>query len=250
MPRLIRRPSLLLIAALCGTMGCAAAHPGAPAGTNHDPLEGMNRGIFWFNTKVDDYVLEPVAKGWDTVAPARVQKSVSNFFHNLRFPIVAVNGLLQGKLVQSASDVGRFAVNTTVGFLGFFDPATDWGLVQHNEDFGQTLGYWGVPPGPYLVLPFFGPSDPRDTVGLAADSFSTVYPFFISFFYTFGANAVDTVNSRALVLREVRQIKEASLDYYVAVRNAYTQRRAALVADQKEKSAQEQQDLYQLEDEQ
>jgi len=208
----------------------------------------MNRGIFWFNDQVDGYVLEPVAKGWDKIAPDPVKKSTSNFFQNLRFPIVAVNNLLQGKVVDSASDVGRFAVNTTVGILGFFDPASGWGLKQHNEDFGQTLGFWGMPPGPYLVLPFLGPSNPRDTVGLVADSFSVVYAYFIPVWYTLGARAVDVVNSRALVLREVRQIKEASFDYYVAVRNAYNQHRAALVADQAERSAQEQEDLYQLED--
>jgi len=234
----------LLIGVCCSLMGCGAAQPG----NNRDPLEGMNRRVFWFNTKVDDYVLEPVAKGWDTIAPDRVQKSLSNFFQNLRFPIVAGNNLLQGKFRRSASDVGRFMVNTTVGFLGFFDPASVWGLEQHNEDFGQTLGYWGVPPGPYLVLPFVGPSDPRDAVGLAADSFSIVYAYFIPFYYTFAATGTDIINNRALVLREVRQLKEASFDYYVAVRNAYTQRRAALVSDQNEKSKQEQEDLYQLED--
>ncbi len=241
------RSWFLLMGTLCCAMGCAAAHSPAVE-TNHDPLEGMNRGIFWFNTQVDDYVLEPVAKGWDKIAPDRLKKSVSNFFHNLGFPIVAVNNLLQGKVVRSASDVGRFAVNTTIGFLGFFDPATEWGLEQHNEDFGQTLGYWGVPPGPYLVLPFFGPSDPRDTVGLAADSFSIVYAYFIPFYATFGAGAVDVVNRRALVLREVRQIKEASFDYYIAVRNAYRQHRAALVSDQKEMSEKTQEELYEVED--
>jgi len=155
---------------------------------------------------------------------------------------------LQLKLLQSASDVGRFTVNTTAGVLGFFDPATDWGLEQHDEDFGQTLGYWGVPPGPYLVLPFFGPSDPRDAVGLAADSFSTVYPFFVPVYYTIGARAVDVINFRALVLRDVQQAKEASLDYYVAVRNAYRQRRAALVSDQAQMSSQQQEDLYTIEE--
>ncbi len=240
---------LLLLGALCCTMGCAAARPGSPDNGN-DPLEGMNRGIFWFNDQVDNYVLEPAAKGWDKITPDRVQKSLSNFFHNLGFPIVAVNGLLQGKFVQSASDVGRFAVNTTVGFLGFFDPASGWGLVQHNEDFGQTLGYWGVPPGPYLVLPFFGPCDPRDTVGLAVDSFSVIYAYFIPYYYTFGARAVDIINSRALVLREVRQIKDASFDYYVAVRDAYTRRRAALIADQNDLPQNTQDELYQLQEEQ
>ena len=247
MPTTTRYARCLLIGVLCSIMGCGATQPATP-GNNHDPLEGMNRGIFWFNTQVDDYVLEPVAKGWNTIAPDGLQKSLSNFFQNLRFPIVAVNDLLQGKFSHSGSDVGRFMVNTTVGFLGFFDPATVWGLEQHNEDFGQTLGHWGVPPGPYLVLPFLGPSDPRDTVGLAADSFSIVYAYVIPFYYTFAATGTEIINNRALVLREVRQLKEASFDYYVAVRNAYTQRRAALVADQNEKSKQEQEDLYQLED--
>ena len=245
MRRALRVSCFLVMGALY--MGCASAHP-APPGTNNDPLEGMNRGIFWFNDRVDNYVLEPAAKGWDKIAPDRLQKSLSNFFQNLRFPLVTVNNLLQGKLTQAASDVGRFAVNTTVGFLGFFDPASVWGLEQHNEDFGQTFGRWGVPPGPYLVLPFFGPSDPRDAVGLAADSFSTVYAYFIPFAATVGGRAVDIVNGRALVLREVQQLKEASFDYYVAVRNAYQQHRAALISDQKEKSEREQEDLYQLED--
>lgn len=245
------RFSGIIFLGLAMPMGCAyaPAAAGSPAAQeNHDPIEPFNRAMFWFNDKVDGYVLEPAAKGWDWLLPNRVKKSVSNFFQNLRFPIVAVNDLLQFKLVRSASDVGRFAVNTTAGVLGFFDPATDWGLEQHDEDFGQTLGFWGIPPGPYLVLPFLGPSDPRDAVGLAADSFSTVYPFFIPIYYTIGGRAVDIVNYRALVLRDVEQAKQASLDYYVAVRNAYRQRRAALVSDEAQMSPQEQEDLYNVEE--
>jgi phospholipid-binding lipoprotein MlaA len=215
---------------------------------NHDPLESVNRKIFWFNDKVDDYVLVPVATVWDTILPARVEKCLSNFFGNLRFPIVAGNGLLQGKFEQAGSDVARFAVNSTVGLAGFFDPASGWGLEEHNEDFGQTLGYWGVGPGPYLVLPFFGPSNPRDTVGLAADSFSTVYPFFVDFEYVFAARTTDLINSRAMVLKEVREFKAASFDYYVAVRNAYVQRRKALVSDRSGMSEEEKEDLYKIED--
>ena len=135
--------------------------------------------MFWFNDKVDVYVLAPVASGWEKVSPRCVRTSVSHFFGNLRFPIVAVNDLLQGKVKDSASDVGRFAVNTTVGVLGFFDPALHWGRIEHQEDFGQTLGVWGVPPGPYLVLPLLGPSDPRDAAGFAVDYALAVTPFFI-----------------------------------------------------------------------
>ena len=215
-----------------------------PSGANHDPIEPVNRAIFWFNDKLDVYVLAPVATGWDTIAPDRVERALANFFQNLRFPIVAVNDLLQGKLVHTASDVGRFGVNTTVGVLGFFDPATHWGLEAHDEDFGQTLGYWGVPPGPYLVLPFFGPSDPRDALGLAADSFSTVYPFFIAIEYSIAASGVNTINTRALNLNTVRQAKQASIDYYAFVRNAYRQRRNVLVTDGAAMSTQEEEDLY------
>ncbi|HVO23066.1 MAG TPA: VacJ family lipoprotein [Candidatus Margulisiibacteriota bacterium] len=238
---------LTLAVVLVGLAGLplpAHAAAAAEAESNHDPLEGFNRGMFWFNDKLDLYVIEPVAKGWDKVMPDAVQHSIRNFFSNLRFPIVAGNALLQAKFKQAGSDVGRFVVNTTVGVAGFFDPATGWGLPAHDEDFGQTLGYWGTPPGPYLVLPFFGPSDPRDTVGLAADSFSTVYPFFIVYYYTFGARAIDLVNTRAHYLKQVKEAKEASLDYYSAVRNAYVRRRKALVNDETGISEKEAEYLY------
>jgi phospholipid-binding lipoprotein MlaA len=248
MPSPTRLALVLAVAvACCGWPARSHADPDTPPPGNHDPIEGFNRKIFWFNDQVDTYVLVPVATGWEKITPARLRQSLSNFFQNLRFPIVAANNLLQGKLVNAASDVGRFAVNTTVGVLGFFDPASGWGLEEHNEDFGQTLGYWGLPPGPYLVLPFVGPSDPRDTVGLAADSFSTVYPFFIDIVYTVSARTVDVVNARAVVLTDVEQAKEASLDYYAAVRNAYMQRRDALVHDRGGMSEQEQADLYKIE---
>ncbi len=235
--------------ALVGWFCCASPVLAAPSGAaKHDPLEPMNRKIFWFNNQVDDYVLVPVATVWDKIMPKRVEKCLSNFFGNLRFPIVAGNGLLQGKFKQAGSDVGRFAVNTTVGLAGFFDPASGWGLEEHNEDFGQTLGYWGVGTGPYLVLPFLGPSNPRDTVGLAADSFSTVYPFFVEFEYLVAARGTDLINTRATLLQEVRQFKAASFDYYVAVRNAYIQRRKALIADRSGVSAQESEDLYTIQD--
>lgn len=242
--RTMIRLALMVAVIAYGLSGPAVAR--AANGADNDPIESVNRGIFWFNDQVDHYVLVPIATGWDKIAPDRVQTCLSNFFQNLRFPIVAGNNLLQGKVVNAGSDVGRFVVNTTVGVLGFFDPASEWGLDRHNEDFGQTLGYWGVPPGPYLVLPFFGPSNPRDTVGLTADSFSTVYPFFVAFVYTFGARGVDVINARALVLTDVEQLKAASLDYYAAVRNAYAQRRDALVHDRPGLSEQQEEDLYKI----
>jgi len=220
-------------------MAAALAMPSfglAEEGADYDPWQKMNRGIFWFNDRADVYVLEPVAKGWDIVMPEPAETGISNFFANLRFPVVMVNNLLQGKPGAAAIDVGRFMVNSTFGIAGFFDPATIWGLHRHNEDFGQTLGVWGVPPGPYLVLPLLGPSNPRDTAGIPVDYVLSVTPLFLNSYWWTGAGVVNIVNTRAQYLDEVRNAKEASLDYYVFARNAYYQRRAALVKDQKEES--------------
>jgi len=233
-----------LLAAVLVLSWAAAVCAAEDVDTERDPLECVNRKIFWFNDKLDVYVLAPVATGWEKVSPRRVRTSVSNFFGNLRFPIVTVNDLLQGKVKDSASDVGRFAVNTTVGVLGFFDPASGWGLVKHDEDFGQTLGVWGVPPGPYLVLPLLGPSDPRDATGFAVDYALSVTPFFIDEAILWGARVGDTVNERSFVLKQVEDAKASAFDYYTFVRNAYFQRRRALVRDLAEGSAEESEELY------
>ena len=233
-----------LLAAVLVLSWAAAVCAAEDVGTERDPLECVNRKIFWFNDKVDVYVLAPVARGWEKVSPHCVRTSVSNFFGNLRFPIVTVNDLLQGKVKDGASDVGRFGVNTTVGVLGLFDPASGWGLVKHDEDFGQTLGVWGVPPGAYLVLPLLGPSDPRDAAGFAVDYALSVTPFFIDEAILWGAQVADTVNARSFVLKQVEDAKASAFDYYVFVRNAYLQRRRALVRDLAETSAEESEELY------
>ncbi len=244
------RTPLRLLAVVLATLGLLGSSTLARAdGENHDPIESVNRGIFWFNDKVDTYVLVPVATVWDKVMPSRVQRSISNFFTNLRFPIVTLNDLLQAKFKHAASDVGRFAVNTTVGVAGFFDPATDWGLEYHDEDFGQTLGYWGVPPGPYLVIPILGPSDIRDGGGLVVDGFSSVYPWFVDLIYTVSARAVDVINTRSLYLKQVEEAKAASLDYYAAVRSAYMQRRESLVNDGAAAPKKDDEDLYNIDKE-
>jgi phospholipid-binding lipoprotein MlaA len=238
-----------MVAALCAVVGCTAprvADPMRPAEEQEqDPWQGFNRKIFWFNDKVDVYVLEPVATGWDKVLPDPVQHSISHFFENLRFPVILINDLLQLKPGASGIDVVRFGVNTSIGVLGFMDPATSFGLEKHDEDFGQTLGKWGVPPGPYLVLPIFGPSNVRDTVGRGADYALAVTPWFVDQIYLIPAQVIDTVNTRSLFLDEMRNARESSLDFYVFVRNAYAQRRVALIADQKpEEAAPNQEELY------
>ncbi len=243
-----RRQPQSLVTILAAVMVAFTALPTAAEETN-DPLETMNRGIFWFNDQIDIYALEPAGRGWHWLMPDRVETCVSNFFANLRFPTTTLNNLLQGKIVNAGSNVGRFVVNTTVGVIGLFDPATDLGMPEHDEDFGQTLGVWGVPPGPYLVLPLFGPSNIRDGVGYVADSFTLVYPWFVPWYYSTGAQMVRVVNERGQVLTEVEEIKAASVDYYSAVRDGYTQRRRTQVNDGAEMTEEEQEDLYNVEEE-
>ncbi|MGH7894929.1 MAG: MlaA family lipoprotein [Candidatus Binatia bacterium] len=199
--------------------------------SDSDPWEGFNRAIFTFNDAADRWVIEPVAKGYDVIAPDPLQRCFANFFHNLRVPINGVNDLLQGKPVDGASDVGRFVVNSTIGMAGFLDPATYFGLVRHDEDFGQTLGVWGVPQGPYLVLPLLGPSTVRDTGGRAVDAALTPTWYFLDTFITVSAAAAEMLNSRSLVLKEVQDSRAAALDFYSLIRNAYLQHRDAEVHD-------------------
>lgn len=209
-----------------------------------DPIEGFNRGVFWFNDQVDIYVLEPTARGWHWLLPDPVERSVSNFFQNVRFPVFFANDVLQGKLQDAGVDVGRFAINTTVGVLGLFDPATGWGLEANIEDFGQTLGWWGMGPGPYVVLPLLGPSNPRDVIGIIVDIPLAVYPIFAPTYVTISPRVVEVVNTRAQFLDEVEQAKSASLDYYVFVKDAYAQRRKAEIDDQAVPTGADQDDLY------
>lgn len=228
---------------LAVALATVAALPAA-ADEVSDPIEPVNRGIFWFNDKADVYVLEPTARGWDYVLPDEMQTAIAHFFDNVRFPVVMINNLLQAKPAAASIDVGRFVVNTTLGVAGFFDPASEFGLERHDEDFGQTLGYWGVPAGPYLVAPLLGPTNLRDGVGRFADSVTAIYPMFSAIQYTIGATVTNSLNFRSQVLEQVRDAKEASLDYYVFVRDAYDQSRRAHVEDRTDVSAENAQDLY------
>jgi phospholipid-binding lipoprotein MlaA len=217
----------------------------------YDPLEKINRGIFAFNDACDRWVLEPVATGWDTVMPDPFQRGISNFFGNLSVPRRILNDLLQAKPGKAGSDLGRFAINTTFGLIGFFDPAGEHGFPPADEDFGQTLGVWGIPPGPYLVLPFFGPSDPRDTVGLVGDTVTTPEFWLAPYYVSYPATATRLVNARSLTLEMVRAERASAFDFYSAVRSAYVQYRANQVRDRAEEPEDHDadEDLYQLEDE-
>lgn len=140
------------------------------ASESDDPWEGMNRSIFSFNESLDAYVAKPIAQGYQAITPSVVDTGISNFFSNLEDVLIVFNDLLQLKPVQAASDTTRFVVNTTIGIFGIFDVASHIGLPKHNEDLGQTLGYWGVGAGPYVMLPVLGPSNLRDSFGLAGDT--------------------------------------------------------------------------------
>jgi phospholipid-binding lipoprotein MlaA len=211
----------------------STAVPAAAQGTRGDPLESINRAIFRFNDVLDVYLLEPIATGYDFVVPDPAQRSVDRFFTNLRFPIVFVNSLLQGKPVGASNAFGRFTINTLLGAGGLLDPATSVGIPAEEEDFGQTLGRWGLGPGAYLVLPLLGPSSIRDGVGLAVDAPLRVWPYFLDAEIVWSAYALQAVNTRSLFLDEVEMAKRDSLDYYAAIRDAYLQHRAALVDDRR-----------------
>lgn len=190
-----------------------------------DPWEKMNRGTFAFNEAADKWVIEPVAKGWDFVLPEFAQKGVANFFENLRAPAYVANNLLQGEVEHGYLELWRFLLNSTVGVAGFVDVASMAGWPDHPQDFGLTLGRWGVPHGPYVVLPIFGPSTVRDTVGLGGDAVISVYSYFVPIYVPIAARATDLLNKRAIYLEEIAQSRREAFDFYVFVRNAYLQNR-------------------------
>lgn len=242
--------SLLLAAPAAAIAGEASDPPGeADAETGaSDPWEGMNRAIFRFNLELDDYVLRPVATGWNFITPRPLQTGIENFYDNLLFPIRFVNLLLQGELDPAAVTLSRFCVNTTLGIGGVLDAASWLDLERHPADFGQTLGRWGVPAGPYLVLPLWGPSNPRDSAGLLVDAYLGVTTFFIDWPILLGSVVAETINRRSLLLEEVDNLKDASLDLYVAARDAYQQQRDEEILGVEAARAARDEDLYYFDD--
>jgi phospholipid-binding lipoprotein MlaA len=246
--------TLPLAALLLAVASAAPAARAQDAGDEEDvsvrdPWEGVNRSIFDFNEGLDRWFLEPVAKGWDFVMPDPVERAIGRFFENLGMPVVFLNDVLQGKPVAAGQDVARFAINTTSGMLGFFDPATDIGLPANDEDFGQTLGVWGVPAGPYLMLPLLGPSSPRDTGGLVADTLTRAgYTWYIPIpmYASTGMYGVSVVNRRSRLLETIAEERKSALDFYAAVRNAHVKSRENRVRDRKPKEGEGDEDLYYL----
>lgn len=246
------RPARVVLAAWLALAwllgGCATA--GSPSAAR-DPLEPMNRAVFQFNDAVDRAVLKPVAQGYQDYIPENLRIAIGSVFGNVADLWTAVNQLLQGKPVEAVSDLSRFVLNSTLGLAGLADIATPAGLEKHHEDFGQTLGVWGVPAGPYLVLPLLGPSSPRDAVGMVWDM--ALSPFLWLDVPTYGLGLLNVVNSRAIADPEIERARATALDYYVFVRDAFQQNRAAAVANESQPSPAKgggvYDDLYDLPDE-
>jgi phospholipid-binding lipoprotein MlaA len=217
--------ALLLATFVLG--GCATTNGGNSA----DPWENLNRKTFAFNDTLDRAVLKPVATGYEKVVPGFAREGVNNFFDNLDDIGTSLNNLLQGKPGQGLSDAGRFLVNTTLGVFGLWDVATPMGLEKHNEDFGQTLGVWGVRSGPYLVLPLLGPSSARDAPARIVDP-SWYYSTYVdpeSLYW--GLWGLEKVRTRANLLKAETLVNDAALDKYSFIRDAWLQRRRSQVYD-------------------
>ncbi len=198
--------------------------------SDDDPLEPMNRAIFEFNEIVDDNVLKPIAKGYKYVTPDPVEVGISNFFSNLGEIGTITNDLLQLKFAQAGRDTMRFFLNSTLGIFGIFDVATPLGLSKNKEDFGQTLGFWGVPDGPYLVLPFLGPSSFRDGPSMIVDyELSPVEQLHHEERQVL--QTLDIVDTRARLLRATKILDTAAKDKYIFIRESYLQKRESQVND-------------------
>lgn len=218
--------ALAAVAAVAALSGCAST-----AANPQDPLEGYNRAVFSFNDAVDRSVLKPTATAYKNVAPGFLQTGVNNFFGNLSDAWSAVNNLLQGKGQAGMGDVTRVALNSTFGIFGLLDIASEAGIPKHNEDFGQTLGAWGVPSGPYLMLPLLGPSTVRDTAALPADFAGDAWKYKQPVNWRNVGSAVRVVDKRASLLDASNLLEDAALDRYEFIRDGYMQRRQSQVYD-------------------
>lgn len=217
----------------------------------YDPWEPLNTKVFEFNRQVDRWVLKPVAQGYNFVMPNQVQIGISNLFYHLRFPSRFLNNVFQGKVRGAATEMGRFMLNTTFGLGGLYDVAKDMDITTPEEDTGQTLGFYGVKPGPYVVLPLLPPLNVRDLVGFAGDIALNPINWLVapiieidgvpsviahknrmtSSMVQLGGRVFEIVNDRSLNLEKFQGVEEATLDLYAAVRNAYLQKRARAIRE-------------------
>jgi phospholipid-binding lipoprotein MlaA len=217
----------LLLAAVLG--GCATAPPSPEALAANDPYESANRDTLAFNGKIDRYIVVPSFAVYFVLVPDPGRRAIHNLLNHLTLPTTFVNDVLQGELKRGAQTAGRFLVNSTFGLGGFFDAASRMGIPNHGEDFGQTLAVWGAGEGPYLMLPFFGPSNPRDAFGLAADIGldPTVYIHFKQhIWWDAGRMYLTVLDLKGQTYQQVKSIQRSSVDYYASLRSLYRQLRA------------------------
>lgn len=228
------------------------AKPGEEAIEEYDPWEPLNTKFFEFNRQLDRWVLKPVAKRYNDIVPNIVQVGISNIFYTSRVTPRFMNNIFQGKFKGAGIEAGRFLINTTVGIGGFFDVAQRFNLTTPDEDTGQTLGFYGIKPGPYIMVPLLGPYTVRDLVGYAGDiALNPIYwlvipamhnsnaiPTVISpderlatYLISFGTKAIEVVNDRSLNLEKFEGVEESTVDLYAAVRNAYLQKRAKAIQE-------------------
>ena len=233
MDQLVRRisKSVLMLSVLMMT-ACASIQQTERV-AKIDPFERVNRVVFSFNETADQYVIKPIAEGYKFVLPEFVRTGVTNFFGNINDVLIGANNLLQGKPANAASDIGRFFINSTVGVLGLFDVATDMGLDKNREDFGQTLGVWGFSDGPYIVMPFFGASNVRDTVGFVVDVKTDfmINTNKLNSDEKTAINGLRIINRRADLLDAGQLLEDAAFDKYSFLRDGYLQRRRNQIYD-------------------
>lgn len=210
-------------------VSACASTPGRP----YDPFEASNRVMYAINDPLDKYFAKPIAQAWVDYVPSIIRTGASNYFNNIDDFFSAINGLLQGKLDKAGDDMGRVMINTGFGLLGLIDIASDAGIQRGNEDFGQTFGYWGIPQGPYLFIPLWGPSTVRDGTGSIMRYWYTptqLIPDVAVRNVIYGIGAID---ARAQALGATSLIEQASIDPYTFVRRSYLQRREYMVYDGK-----------------
>lgn len=216
----------VLVALVLVVSGCASTPKGE---NNGDPFEGVNRRIFTFNDTLDRAVIKPVAARYVKVTPEPLRNSVSSFFDNLGYLDTILNDFFQGKVTQGTADLGRFLLNSTVGALGLVDVASKVGLPPHEKDLGQTLGFYGTPEGPYLVIPLLGPNTGRDSPGLVMSTVTNGLFYVSNLAVTFPLGVLGAIDKRARAASSLQIVDEAALDRYVFIRDAYRQHRLFLI---------------------
>jgi phospholipid-binding lipoprotein MlaA len=217
---------------LLSVTACVTLPPNSPR-SPQDPWESWNRGVYKVNVKLDHAIARPVARTYVRIVPHFIRTGVTNFFDNLDTPTVMINDALQGKFLAAGNDLGRFLLNTTVGIGGILDPATSAGMDKNNEDFGQTLGHWGVHAGPFVELPILGPSDLRDAPSRVVDSYTNPRQYVNNTWVKYGLWLPSLVDTRARLLPLDETLTHV-YDPYAFIRDAYLQRRAYLVSDGKD----------------